>query len=93
MDEEPLMGLLLTKAQYVSMSIETHREPLFPSWPEWNKFQMRAAGAALKKGKMPQPWTIDVNAFFAWCASVSAPPSVDELRTYCLGLGAKRSLN
>lgn len=81
---EPLTGLMLSKEQYEALSSQdVSREPLFPSWIEWNKFQMRAAGAALKRGFIPQPWTIDIDAFHVWCARMATTPCLDELRIYC----------
>jgi hypothetical protein len=89
---EPLTGLMLPKEQYESLaSRDAHREPLFPSWIEWNKLQMRAVGAAVKHGgRAPPPWTIDIDAFHAWCARMGATPCIDELRHYSLTPGARR---
>ncbi|MBX3620648.1 MAG: hypothetical protein KF891_11785 [Rhizobacter sp.] len=88
---EPLTGLLLTRQQYASLAPgDAHREPVFPSWVEWNKLQMRAAGAAMRQGPPPQPWTIDVEAFHTWCARMGASPSIDELRIYCRMQGARQ---
>jgi hypothetical protein len=82
--QEPLTGLMLTKAQYESLAFASaHREKLFPTWVEWNKLQMRAAGARMKQGKLPEPWTIDIDAFHAWCGRMGATPCIDELRIYC----------
>jgi hypothetical protein len=88
--QEPLTGLLLTRAEYQSLASAAHREPLFPSWAQWNKLQMRAAGYAMTRGIAAAPWTIDIPAFHRWCASVGATPCIDELRNYALTAGAKR---
>ncbi len=81
---DPLTGLLLTKAEYETLaSTDQACEPSFPSWAEWNKFQIRAAGVVLKQGHMPPTQTIDVAAFRAWCALAGAAPCVNELRSYC----------
>jgi hypothetical protein len=88
---DPLAGLMLTKAQYASLaSLEAYREPRFPSWIDWNKLQMRAAGTVLKAGGRLEPWTIDIEAFYQWCERVGTTPCIDELRTFCQTPGAKR---
>ncbi len=86
---DPLAGLMFSKTQYASLSPDAHREPLFPTWIDWNKFQMQAAGAASKRGQVPAPWTIDVDAFHDWCAQMGATPCIDELRIYCQTPGAR----
>lgn len=87
--QEPLLGLMLSREEYEALASAAHREPLFPTWAEWNKLQMRAAGAAAKQGLMAAPWTISVDAFHAWCAQVGATPCIDELRLYVQTAGAR----
>ena len=87
---EPLAGLLLTKEEYASLAPATaYREQVFPTWIEWNKLQLRSVGAMAKNGAVPEPWTIDINAFHDWCIRMGATPCIDELRIYCKTPGAK----
>lgn len=86
---EPLTGLLLSRREYESLADSATSHETFPTWTEWNKFQMRCVGASAKQGPMPPPWAIDVAAFRAWCEGAGTPPDLDALRRYALAEGSR----
>ena len=77
-----LTGLMFSREQYQALVQVCGDASALPDWAAWNKFQIQAAGRALKRGRWPQPWTLDFDDFISWCERVGFAPCLEALIGY-----------
>lgn len=80
--DDVLTGLKLSRADYQVLEEACGAPSALPGWAAWNKFQIQAAGRALKRGEWPEPWTLDMGEFLGWCRRVGFSPCMEGLKVY-----------
>lgn len=77
-----LTGLMFSREQYQALVQVCGDASALPDWAAWNKFQIQAAGRALKQGRWPRPWSVDLDDFISWCERVGFAPCLEALIAY-----------